>query len=141
MFPRGVTSLAIALTLTGCILYTPIDLGALGGPGELRETVLEGTSGPKIVLVSSGFWPGVKPTICERSPAMSAADSPPVTGPMFKRVSSRRSSGPGAPGTPPGERGVPPVDLSPRNWGAKLGTAVPYCPLRNPPVAAVCDGS
>ena len=40
-----------ALTLSGCILYTPIDLGSLAGPGELRETVLEGTSGPKILLV------------------------------------------------------------------------------------------
>ncbi|MFI5316740.1 MAG: signal peptide peptidase SppA [Myxococcota bacterium] len=51
MLPRGVISLAFSLGLTGCILYSPIDLGALGGPGELRETVLEGTSGPKIVLV------------------------------------------------------------------------------------------
>jgi protease IV len=39
------------LSLCGCFLYSPIDLGALGSPGELQESVLEGTSGPKIVLV------------------------------------------------------------------------------------------
>jgi protease IV len=39
------------LSLTGCFLYSPIDLGALGGPGEFQESVLEGSSGPKIVLV------------------------------------------------------------------------------------------
>ncbi|HXZ85060.1 MAG TPA: hypothetical protein VEI82_06190, partial [Myxococcota bacterium] len=32
-------------------MYSPIDLGSLAGPGELRETVVEGTSGPKIVLL------------------------------------------------------------------------------------------
>ena len=42
---------AAALLLTGCILYSPIDLGSLGNPGPLRETAVLGTSGPKIVLV------------------------------------------------------------------------------------------
>jgi len=51
MYSRLLTSLAACLALTGCFLYSPIDLGALGGPGELRETVIEGTRGPKIVLV------------------------------------------------------------------------------------------
>ena len=44
-------SAAAALILSGCILYSPIDLGALGSPGPLRETVVMGTTGPKIVLV------------------------------------------------------------------------------------------
>ncbi len=42
---------AALLLLTGCILYSPIDLGSLGSPGPLRETVVMGTAGPKIVLV------------------------------------------------------------------------------------------
>jgi protease-4 len=48
---RSLAPLVAFLALTGCVLYSPIDLGSLGGPGELRETVVEGTSGPKIVLV------------------------------------------------------------------------------------------
>lgn len=51
MITRAIVSLVACTALTGCILYSPIDLGALGGPGELRETVVEGTEGPKIVLV------------------------------------------------------------------------------------------
>lgn len=51
MISRAIASLVACTALTGCILYTPIDLGSLGGPGEFRETVLQGTSGPKIVLV------------------------------------------------------------------------------------------
>ncbi len=51
MIARALWSAAAALSLTGCILYSPIDLGSLAGPGELVETVLDGTSGPKIVLV------------------------------------------------------------------------------------------
>lgn len=42
---------AVALCLTGCILYSPIDLGSLGSAGPLKESVVLGTSGPKIVLV------------------------------------------------------------------------------------------
>src|SRR5262245_13424844 len=42
---------AAVLFLSGCILYSPIDLGALGSPGPLRENVILGTAGPKIVLV------------------------------------------------------------------------------------------
>jgi protease IV len=42
---------AACLLFSGCILYSPIDLGALGSPGPLHETVIQGTSGPKIVLV------------------------------------------------------------------------------------------
>jgi protease-4 len=51
MFRRAIVSIAACIALTGCILYTPIDLGSLAGPGELRETLLEGTRGPKIVLI------------------------------------------------------------------------------------------
>jgi protease IV len=51
MHSRSLASLALPLALTGCVLYSPIDLGSLTGPGEIRETVIEGTSGPKIVLV------------------------------------------------------------------------------------------
>lgn len=51
MLGRVIASLTGSIALTGCVLYLPIDLGSLGGPGELRETVLEGTKGPKIVLV------------------------------------------------------------------------------------------
>jgi protease IV len=43
-------SLALFLSLTGCV-FSPINLGSLGGPGEMQESVLEGTSGPKIVLL------------------------------------------------------------------------------------------
>ena len=39
------------LLLSGCILYAPVDLGALGSPGELEESVVLGSAGPKIVLV------------------------------------------------------------------------------------------
>ena len=42
---------AAALFLTGCILYSPIDLGALGSAGPLKESVVQGEHGPKILLV------------------------------------------------------------------------------------------
>jgi protease IV len=48
---RLLLGLCLCLASTGCVLYSPIDLGSLAGPGELRETVVEGTSGPKLVLV------------------------------------------------------------------------------------------
>jgi protease-4 len=51
MLRRVFVSLVASFALTGCVLYAPIDLGSLGGPGELRETLVEGTTGPKIVLV------------------------------------------------------------------------------------------
>lgn len=52
MISRAALAAAAALLcLTGCILYSPIDLGALGSPGPLRETVVQGSAGPKIVLV------------------------------------------------------------------------------------------
>jgi protease-4 len=51
MLARACVSVAASIALTGCVLYSPIDLGSLAARGELRETVLEGTSGPKIVLV------------------------------------------------------------------------------------------
>ncbi len=45
------TALAALLLLSGCILYAPIDLGALGSPGELEESVVLGTTGPKLALI------------------------------------------------------------------------------------------
>lgn len=39
------------LLLSGCILYAPVDLGSLGSAGKLTETVVLGTSGPKIALI------------------------------------------------------------------------------------------
>jgi len=40
-----------ALLLSGCILYSPIDLGSIGSPGELEETVVLGREGPKFALI------------------------------------------------------------------------------------------
>ncbi len=51
MFVRRVTWSSALLLLSGCILYAPVDLGSLGSPGKLEESVVLGTSGPKIVLV------------------------------------------------------------------------------------------
>ncbi|HTO68836.1 MAG TPA: signal peptide peptidase SppA [Myxococcota bacterium] len=51
MLSRLPLVLCLSLASTACVLYTPIDLGSLGSPGELRETVLQGTTGPKLVLV------------------------------------------------------------------------------------------
>src|SRR6516164_7386181 len=48
---RCLLLLSLWFASTGCVLYSPIDLGSLAGPGELRETVVEGTTGPKIVLL------------------------------------------------------------------------------------------
>ena len=39
------------LLLSGCLLYAPVDLGALGGPGELEESVVLGSKGPKLALI------------------------------------------------------------------------------------------
>ncbi len=47
---RAATLVALAL-LPGCILYAPVDLGSLGGPGKIRETVVLGESGPKIAMI------------------------------------------------------------------------------------------
>ena len=41
----------VCLWLPGCILYVPIDLGSLGGPGDLEETLVLGEDGPKIALI------------------------------------------------------------------------------------------
>jgi protease IV len=51
MSARSLATVSLSLSLTGCVLYTPIDLGSLGGPGEFQETVVEGSKGPKIVMV------------------------------------------------------------------------------------------
>jgi len=51
MLRRFIVCLTASVALSGCVLYAPVDLGSLGGPGELRETLLEGTTGPKIVLL------------------------------------------------------------------------------------------
>jgi len=47
---RAAALVALAL-LPGCILYAPVDLGSLGGPGKIRETVVLGESGPKIAMI------------------------------------------------------------------------------------------
>jgi protease-4 len=62
---RLILLLALALAQSGCLLYSPIDLGALAGPGELRETVVRGTSGPKIAMLDIS---GVIAESQERSP-------------------------------------------------------------------------
>jgi protease-4 len=43
--------MAALLLLSGCVLYAPIDLGALGSPGELEESVVLGSAGPKLALI------------------------------------------------------------------------------------------
>jgi len=67
MIPRAVLAAAsaAALLLTGCILYSPIDLGSLGSPGPLKESVVLGDHGPKILLVEID---GVISDEAERSP-------------------------------------------------------------------------
>jgi len=51
MFDGRVMWLSVLMLLSGCILYAPVDLGALGSPGKLEESVVLGTTGPKIVLI------------------------------------------------------------------------------------------
>lgn len=45
------TSLATSLLLSGCILYAPVDLGSLGSPGKMQESVVLGSEGPKLALI------------------------------------------------------------------------------------------
>lgn len=61
---------AAVVCLTGCILYSPIDLGALGSPGPLKESVVSGERGPKILLVDVS---GVISDESERSGALGIA--------------------------------------------------------------------
>lgn len=56
---------AAAVLLTGCVLYSPIDLGSLGSPGPLKESVVLGDHGPKILMVDIS---GVISDEDERSP-------------------------------------------------------------------------
>ncbi|MEX2206517.1 MAG: signal peptide peptidase SppA [Myxococcota bacterium] len=51
MVHRLSTSLLALLLLSGCILYAPVDLGAFGSAGELEESIVLGTTGPKIALI------------------------------------------------------------------------------------------
>ena len=51
MTPYRTTAIAALLLLSGCVLYAPIDLGALGSPGELEESVVLGSAGPKLALI------------------------------------------------------------------------------------------
>ncbi len=51
MFTRIALALCVPLALSGCILYAPVDLGSLGGPGEIEESVVLGESGPKIAMI------------------------------------------------------------------------------------------
>ena len=51
MIDRLATPLFALLLLSGCILYSPVDLGSLGSAGELEESVVFGTTGPKIALI------------------------------------------------------------------------------------------
>lgn len=48
---RIVASLGALAVLSGCILYAPVDLGALGSPGKLQETVVLGSEGAKLALI------------------------------------------------------------------------------------------
>ncbi|MCP4007769.1 MAG: signal peptide peptidase SppA [bacterium] len=40
-----------ALLLSGCIIYAPVDLGALGAAGEVEESTVLGEDGPKLALI------------------------------------------------------------------------------------------
>jgi protease-4 len=51
MIDSRATCLFALLLLSGCILYAPVDLGSLGSPGKLQETVVLGSEGPKIALI------------------------------------------------------------------------------------------
>jgi protease-4 len=51
MTTQRAASLAALLLLSGCILYAPVDLGSFGSPGELEETVVLGSAGPKLALI------------------------------------------------------------------------------------------
>ena len=51
MIARFAFALGVCLALSACILYAPVDLGALGSPGEIEESVVLGESGPKIVMI------------------------------------------------------------------------------------------
>jgi len=51
MTARRTPLLAALFLLSGCILYAPVDLGSLGSPGKLQETVVLGESGPKIAMI------------------------------------------------------------------------------------------
>ncbi len=51
MIAQGTAPLTALLLLSGCILYAPVDLGSLGSPGKLEETVVLGSAGPKIAMI------------------------------------------------------------------------------------------
>jgi protease-4 len=51
MIARAASTLVVLLALSGCILYAPVDLGALGGTGEIQESVVLGETGPKIAMI------------------------------------------------------------------------------------------
>lgn len=51
MHSRIALALALGLALSGCILYAPVDLGTLGSPGEIEESVVLGEAGPKIAMI------------------------------------------------------------------------------------------
>jgi len=51
MTKHHTASLAALVLLSGCILYAPVDLGSLGSAGELEESVVLGSAGPKIALI------------------------------------------------------------------------------------------
>lgn len=92
-----IVSLGASSLLAGCILYAPVDLGSLGGPGKLRETVVLGESGPKIAMIDItgviseeegrgriGF--GDKPSVVveTRNALDLAADDPEVIGVLLR---------------------------------------------------------
>ncbi len=50
-FPRLVFAIACAFLLSGCILFPSVDLGLLGGPGELTESSVLGEGDTKLLMV------------------------------------------------------------------------------------------
>ena len=51
MIVQRAAAISVLLLLSGCILYAPVDLGSLGSAGELEESVVLGSTGPKIVMI------------------------------------------------------------------------------------------
>jgi protease-4 len=97
MITYRAATLATSFLLSGCILYAPFDLGSLGGPGKLQETVVLGESGPKIAMIEvSGVISeeesrgrlsfGERPSIVveTRNALDLAADDPEVVGVLLR---------------------------------------------------------
>ena len=47
---RSLLALVVSIGLSGCIIAN-LDIGALSGPGPLKEVLVRGEAGPKLVMV------------------------------------------------------------------------------------------